>query len=273
MARLVTIGCSVTCGSGLNPEFLDEDKSHPDLWVNLVHKNIFPHLKVENPSIPGSGFREHFETASQYLASQHHSEPIDTLIIGWTTVPRYIIYTGLETYDTRFFTHSKVFRDIQLHDITWTKNFLEKFAEEFKALHHSHYDILKIVLYSNILIDIARLAGTKIYFVAAMNWDKNYFTRLTPEEFSPAKLTPLTQKLLHTDTRSDKEIFTLYNQMHDDYDRAGGINRRHWVNADDPMWPKTHGMDKSHDGLHTGPKGHHFMYELIKKHIESQQTL
>lgn len=270
MKKFVTIGCSVTCGAGLYEDPRRSGKDHPDLWVNLLHKDLFSDMKLHNPSIHGSGHLEAFELASREMLLQDPEHPTDTVIVFWTSVPRYVLTVGCELYDTTIFFSSKKQRTIHTNDIVFPASFLERVSNEFFALHHPHNDIVKIINYANLLIEIARRTNVKLYFFTGGNWDDNYLKRDTRPNLRPSDLTPYTQKILNVHNRDDEEVFKLYHKIHDDYDRVGGVNQAHWINAFDPENIK---HDVGYDGIHGGPKSHRIYYEKIKNFFLTKKTL
>jgi hypothetical protein len=277
MSKVVFTGCSFTAGNGWT-EMADpneshnlECKDHSDLWVNLCATQLdqLKDLEVVNLGKGGASNAEIF--ANTVGAIGNFGAEIDTLICQWTSMPRYNFDVGFELWSTREglrrVKRSKNGVNLNRGDI-WSREYLDDILDRFLVLHHLHSEIIKVVEYSSILQKLSQQLNIKLYNVNGMcPWDQNYFVKLSgtlPEEY-----TPFTKKeILNIESRNDKDIFKLYDIMHNDYTQAGGINPANWVNLYDSMEQTM--LDTNYDNRHPGTKSNQLYFKQIKKFLETQ---
>jgi hypothetical protein len=215
--KVLVVGCSMTYGHGLVHE-----SSDPDLWVN----RIFPQEKYIVTNLSKSGHNNHWiflETMSSLL-----TETYDIVLVGWSAIPRFNFYVGLELYSAQTMLADK---DINLNNnITISGKWLKSIGNNLKKIHNDHWDFLDLIKYINTLILIQEKKNNgQIFFVNTLGpWPNNYFTK--KEINLPSDLTPFEQNLLQVDTRDDDEIFQLYDMIHKHYRTYGGICEDHWLN-------------------------------------------
>lgn len=261
MSTTIFTGCSYTSGIGF-----DGEQNDPKLWTNIFHEN---NRYLRNTVCVNLGARgaanEHIFNVSINALLDHKPA---YAFVEWTDYPRYTVLLGLETYNsTQTFTPNNRLYDHQLHTINYSAQYLEKVRNRFLALHHPHQGIYNIVKYINTLINIAKITDTKIFFINGLcEWDKDYFTCL--ENVLPNMYTPYTQKILDVVTRNDQEISKLYNNIHLEYQQAGGIHENHWLNLYSSM--QSMQIDTNDDNLHPGEqsnKNYAILFEqtLIEK--------
>lgn len=275
MKKIIFTGCSFTAGSG----WLDipaekstqfECKDYPGLWVNLCHQRIKQHAQLEliNLGAGGVSNTEIFENTVQAIGD--YANEIDTIFCQWTSMPRYKFSTGLELWTTTESIHpnGRSKEDIRLSDGTvWPRKYLDDLLNRLRVLHHLHGEILKVVRYTNILKKIVSNYNTKIYFVNGLcPWDQNYFVRL--ENFQPSDLTTFTKThILNINSRDDDDIFELYKKMHNDYNQAGGVNLKDWVNLYSSMHDNK--VDTNYDNSHPGVRSNQIYFQQVKHFMES----
>lgn len=255
------VGCSYTFGSGFENENFD-----PDLWTVLLHKAL-PELsdtEYVNLGIPGGSNEKIFTAATEAIVTLNPK----IILVQWTTYPRFNFLLGIETYPTSqtFAWESKV-RDHNLHDISYSAKYLENTADRFLALEHPHNQIESIVKYCNILIKLADHYDCKIFFVnGGCSWDENYFVKL--DNVLPSQYTILTQKFLNTQTRDDNEVFILYNRIHNDYQKHGGIQDYYWLNLYTSF--RKIQIDSNQDGRHPGKQTNQLIFNLLSQSLKEK---
>jgi hypothetical protein len=236
-------GCSYTFGSG----FLQE-KSDPDLWVNILHKNVkeLSETHLLNVARGGRSNAGIFSDAVYNLVNYD----CKYAFIEWTSCPRYELELGLEMYPTsQQFMPNAPTRDHNLNDCTYSASYLESLRDRFTSLSHPHYEIKVILYYINSLVALAKITGTKIFFINGIcPWDAEYFRQLY--DVLPESYTKFTKNILNADNRSDDEIFLIYNKMHNEYKEHGGIQTEYWLNLYQSMISQR--IDRNSDGLHPG---------------------
>lgn len=251
--RLLVTGCSLTSGAGWNPDRGDDCKSDPRLWINIAHQHTpaLAQLKLENLSSTGASNSDVFE---QTVTGLSRYTSIDTVIVQWTGMPRYNFNVGFELWSTSDGTHNGLRQDHHLSDgTTWSASYIQDVVDRFRVLHHLHWEILHVVRYCNVLTKLAhRLGIDRIFFINGLcPWDQGYFERLQGPGVLPEHYTKFTkQDIININSHNDQDIFRLYQQLHDHYDKAGGVNPAQWINLYDSM--RTTQVDTNFDNVHPG---------------------
>jgi len=271
MKKFVIAGCSLTSGVGWNKNNLITDvKDEPLLWTNLCHNNIsrFRNLELINVGQGGASNSEIFQNAVRAIAS--HADDIDTVLCQWTSGPRYNFNVGFELWDT-----SEVFVDSvhRKHDVClsdgsrWPRKYINDLIDRLRTLHHLHWEIVKILDYSNILQRLAQLHKFNIFFINGLcPWDDDYFVEL--HNVSPEAYTPFTKKdILNIDSRSDKDIHKLYHLAHTHYQNTGGINLPQWINLYNSYYKLT--TDFNFDNCHPGQHSNQTFFNVIEAQLQS----
>jgi len=272
MSKVVFAGCSFTAGNGWNPnDFSTSCKDHPDLWTNLCCSQIdqLKNLEILNYGQGAASNAEIFRNTAKAIAE--HGSDIKIVFCQWSNMPRYTFDIGFELWTTSEGIHPGMRgkKDVNLNrGDKWSRKYIDDLLDRLLVLHHLHGEIIKVVEFCNILQKLAQQFNIKLYFINGLCvWDQNYFIRLSgvlPEQF-----TPFTKKeILNIETRDDEDIFKLYKIMHDDYDRAGGINLSQWVNLYNSM--KQNILDTNYDNRHPGIKSNQLYAQQIKNFLETQ---
>ena len=272
MRHVVFAGCSFTSGAGWDLTDPLASATNPALWVNLCHTQIkfLNQHNLINIGASGASNTEIFNNVIEAIGD--HGEDIDTIFVQWTSYPRYSFNIGFELWSTseiigglRFSKH-----DVKLSNgETWSRSYIDDLIKRLQVLHHPHWDILKIVKYTNKIKKIAKKFKIKnIFFINGLcHWDRNYFVKL--ENVSPESYTPYTKKeILNIDNRSDEDIFNLYNIAHTQYNEAGGIDPLDWINLYDSM--NNNKIDTNLDQLHPGIKSNQFYFQQVSNFLKSR---
>jgi hypothetical protein len=276
MSKVIFTGCSLTAGNGwvdLPPADSQgiECKDHPDLWVNLCHSELaqLKDLNLINLGQGGASNAEIFKNTVSAISEYQHN--INTIFCQWTAMPRYTFNVGFELWRTSETTipDARSKTDVNLSNGTkWDRKYLDDLLDRFLVLHHLHYEIINVVTYSNILQRLAKSFSIKLYFINGIcPWDQDYFTRLN--NVLPENYTTFTKnEILEINSRSDEDIFKLYNKLHTDYDDAGGIYPTQWINLYSSMVDNR--IDVNYDKKHPGTKSNQIYFKQIKKFLETQ---
>lgn len=272
MQKLIFTGCSFTAGNGwIDVENSNqiECKHYPGLWTNLCHSQIpqLARLHMINGGQGGASNTEIFQNTVNYIAQ--HGTTIDTIFCQWTIMPRYSFTVGFELWDTsdRLERGGRSKHDITLSNgDKWNRKYLDDLLDRLLVLHHLHGEILKVVGYSNILKKLVKNFDIKLYFINGLcPWDQDYFVRLN--KALPEDYTPFTKKhILDIESKNDNDILQLYNIMHDDYDRAGGIDPHDWVNLYSSM--KSDQTDTNYDNTHPGITSNQHYYQQVLNFLQ-----
>jgi hypothetical protein len=255
-------GCSFTAGNGFELE-----KDEPALWVNLLHSS-HPKLnktQLLNAGVGGNSNADIFKDTVFNLLTQPNTK---YLFVEWTSVPRYNLSLGLETYVTQAsFMPNVTTKTHNLHEITYPAEYLKEINDRFTSLAHDHNEIVTLVYYINSITRLSQLIDCQVFYINGLcPWDTDYFTKLN--NVLPTDYSEYTKKLIQTDTRDDIEIFKLYDKIHNEYSSAGGIHGKHWLNLYSSM--RGNRIDVNDDGLHPGIKSNQLYYQQFTQALDSK---
>jgi hypothetical protein len=256
MNATVFVGCSFTKGEGLPKERTD-----PDLWVNRLHQlvPVLNSTELINLAQGGNNNETIFHDAVNSLADSPRY-----LFVVWTVFPRIRINPGVELYNTtQNWSPATELVDLHLHRLNYSKKYLVDIKNRFFDLLHDHYEIVKVLRYSQTVARLGQVTDTKIFFVnGLLPWDNNYFTEVLHTQ--PSNTTRYTQSILDADTRDDAEYWGIYNKIHSDY-RSAGLPDHNWINLYQG-YQQNFVLDLGTDNLHPGPiSNRSFSDFLIKK--------
>jgi hypothetical protein len=261
MSSTLYAGCSLTAGYGF-----DGGKNDPALWVNILHQTFdkLQQTKLINVGIAGASNFTIFKTVFDYICKQ---DDLQFVFVEWTSVPRYNLNPALETYHTSImFIPDLSQGTLRSHNVTYDGNYLQGIQDRFLSLLNDHYEIVDLLRYVNWINTMCNLKNIKVFHVNGIcPWDKNYFKRLSNTK--PSQLTDYTQHLLQVTTRDDKEIFEIYNKMHQDYDDVGGIQTQTWLNLYQPLTSLA--VDTNNDNQHPGVESHQKFAKLLETTLDS----
>lgn len=231
-------------GSTTSFDFIEQEHH----WLTLLHKQIpkLSKLKLENFGINGGTNTEIFTSVLDVLTRNNQ---ISICLISWVYPVRYRLSLGFELYPTiDGFNHT---HDVGVNGFTIPRSYLTNIGQRFFALHHIHFEYVKLLTYINIIKRLCDQNNIKVFFVNdSCGWDLGYFDRQV--DVLPDQYTDFTQHdILNVNNRSDEEIFKLYQKLHDEYDAAGGIQKDSWLNLYQSLFSLID--DYASDGCHPGP--------------------
>ena len=215
--KVLIAGCSFANGTGL-PQGAD----NPRIWANQLCKKLSSQ-SVKNVARTGANNQTIFlETMSALIKDTY-----DLVLVEWSAIPRYNITVGLELYEVNsMLTHSVNLVGNNTISAAWLLGLKDKLLK----LHNDHWDLLNLVKYVNILIEIqSKSRPGKIFFINGIGpWPDQYFVK--KQINLPSDLDTYTYDLLQSDQRNDAEIFQLYDMIHDQYNQYGNIQESYWLN-------------------------------------------
>ena len=270
--KVVFAGCSLTAGAGWNPnDFSARVIDHPNLWVNLCHQNInqIKNLELYNIGIAGASNAEIFQNVVETISK--FDNEIDTLFCQWTSYPRYNFNVDFELWNTDESIHSQTGQ--KTHDVSlrrgdvYSREYIQDLTDRLLILHHHHWCILEIVKFTNIIKSLANKLNIKnLYFINGIcHWDTDYFKRL--ENVSPENYTSYTKhQIININQRNDENIIKLYNLAHDQYDEAGGIDPKDWINLYNSF--RVNRIDRNFDNLHPGIKSNQIYFKIVDDYFK-----
>lgn len=271
--KLLFAGCSYTAGNG----WLDVDptesgntevKDSPNLWVNLCHTHIerLQTLDLVNVGRGGASNTDIFQNTIRKMAAEGNN--IDTIFCQWTAMPRYNWNVGFELWDTSESLGGRRSHDINLNRGNhWPREYIVDLVDRLRVMHHLHWEILKVVDYSNIIYTLAQKLGIDhVYFINGLcPWDPNYFVEL--HNVKPEAYTEFTKStILNIDTRDDTDILKLYKLAHQHYRERGGIDTANWINLYEPF--NKNKVDVNFDQLHPGVNSNRLYYEMVDRRLK-----
>ncbi len=264
MKSVLFSGCSFVSGYDL-----EQEHKNPKHFSHILSNNLFgTDYTIDNIGVSGYSNERIFLDSAHVLTKNHY----DYAFICWTGLHRYYFWSELETYTCwQSWILGMTASTTNKHngnDINRTRKQLIKFCDQFLLLMHAHYHIRDLVSYVNILISLAKIEGTKIFFVNnILPFDKKYFD-YTEGDIIPEMLTEYTNELLNSHNRDDEQINQLYHMMHKHYKEKGGIREEYWLNLYQSFFNMA--IDFTPDNIHPGLKSHkkfaEFLTEEFKKH-------
>ncbi|MEK9695815.1 MAG: hypothetical protein VW270_08620 [Candidatus Poseidoniales archaeon] len=228
--KYLIAGASVSAGFGI----VDE-KHNPNLWANqfLIQSQNCTMSDITNVSVTGMDNSAIFRTASTSLIQ----ETYDTALICWQNMPRTCFNFGLETYQTRYdFCAEGPVGEINLVGRqTVPMSDLKKINKVLLEHYSYHWDIVNLVAYVNIILQLAKQTNTKIYFVNFnLPWQTcRFFDKVLNKKAD--ELDTFTKEVLQVEMRDDEEIEQLYELIHAQYAQYGGIQSDYWLNLYEPL--------------------------------------
>ena len=261
MSYTLFTGCSYTQGNGF-----DLLSQQPELWVNLLHKKNPYSKKTQllNVAVGGRSNAGIFQDTVWNLLNKD----CKYALVEWTSARRFEFSLGLELYETKtVFGYNFLQRPHQLHDVVYSKDYLENIQNRLVTLINVHLEICNLLYYINIIINLANRTDTKLFFINGIcPWDNNYFNKLT--NILPNSYTDFTKILLDTDTRDDEQVFELYEKIHNEYLESGGIHPEYWINLYQSMFNTI--VDYNNDGIHPGIQSNQHYSDLFNQSINSR---
>lgn len=125
-----------------------------------------------------------------------------------------------------------------------------------------------MICYLNALIKIHETKNTskQIFFVNTYSpWPAGFFEYKSLKE--PNELSEYEKEFLNVETRDDNEIFELYDKIHNDYQKHGGIKAGHWLNLYNSfkqMKVDTASAIDSHPGLKSQKIYSNYLFNSLK---------
>jgi hypothetical protein len=254
--NLLVAGCSFANGSGLPNE-----NKNPKIWANQLAQKLNI-IDVNNVAQTGANnYWIFLETMSRLIKKDY-----DLVIVEWSAIPRYKFHVGLELYTV----HSLLNKDINLvgHETISAKK-LGNIKNFLLKIHNDHWDILDLVKYANVLIEVqVRTRQKHIFFVNGLGpWSDQYFIK--KQITKPSDLDRYTYNLLQVDQRDDQEIFDLYNMIHSHYESYGGIQESYWLNLYQSMFDTA--IDSvSETDRHPGYQSQDFFTDIFYRSIQDK---
>jgi hypothetical protein len=216
--KLLIAGCSYTNGCGLPGE-----KDNPKIWPNQLAQRLNIDSVTNVAKTGANNQKIFFETMSAMIKNHY-----DLILVSWSAIGRFNFHVGLERYPVETLLTDS-------HDVnilggqTISKKWLVETGNRLRKLHNDHWDLLDLVKYVNVLVELQKSVGGKILFVNGIgSWSDQYFVKKQIQ--LPSDLDRYTYNLLDADMRDDEEIFTLYDMIHQHYDEYGGIQENLWLN-------------------------------------------
>ena len=256
MRKVLFAGCSFTAGWRLPGE-----KFYPDLWCN----QLFPDHTVTNVAWHGANNEGIFHEVCRQIRLVHY----DKIVVAWTSIPRYTFNLGLELWDTSTRLVDQAVELIAKQTVTG--EYLAATGDRLRKFHNDHWDILKVVQYVNIILDIARYHQQgRVYFInALLPWCNDYFRRIDFER--PSELDPYVQDMLQVEDRDDEQVKKLYKKIHTDYAANGGIQMGEWLNLYQSLDSIKVDTIAKHD-YHPGIRSQRVFVEKLRERLCDKQN-
>jgi len=258
--KILIVGCSYTSGY----EMLGEH-NNPNIWANQL-SNRLRATTIKNLAKTGANNHWIFlETMSELIKNQY-----DLVLVQWSAIPRYRFNVGLELYSVSSLLND----DINLVGReTISRKWLAEIKNRLLRIHNDHWDILDLVKYVNVLIELQETCRHgKIFFINGLApWPDQYFTK--KQITFPTDLDSYTYNLLQADQRDDTEIFQLYKMIHEHYNNYGGIQEKYWLNlyqSQNKLKVDTISTVDTHPGLNSQQVFTEYFYKQLQEKLINQ---
>jgi hypothetical protein len=251
--KILISGCSFSAGYGM-PGGISDEKNWPNLLANKLGINSIT-------NVAKTGANNHWIFLETISAMMHNH--YDLILVQWSAIPRFNAKVGLELHSVDTMLDDDV--NIVGHE-TIKKEWLMEIKNRLLRIHNDHWDILDLVKYINVLIELqVRARQGKIFFINGLGpWSHDYFEK---KQISlPNDLDHFTYNLLQVELRDDDEIFKLYDMIHENYAYYGGIQEQHWLNLYRPMTRLKIDTIKSNDD-HPGFESQPLFTDLFAQQI------
>lgn len=225
---------------------------------------MFPQADIHNIAAHGANNRFIFQETVRCMRTTKY----DTIVVAWTAIPRFRFNLGLELYHTASLLEERSIDLVAGQHIDADQ--LLKFGNFLRRYHNDHWDILELVQFVNILLDLKKThAQGNVWFVNALvPWCQNYFDVLTVNK--PSEFDEYLQKILQADLRDDTETLALYQKIINDYHDHGGIQPMHWLNLYQSL--DSLKVDTCYAGdYHPGLRSQQVFAEFLGKSLKTKQ--
>lgn len=258
MTNVLFNGCSFTRGTGIANEL-----NNPRLWTNQLSEQFFKNYKINNIATAGKNNHWIFVETMFELTQKSY----DIVIVGWTDTNRLNFDIGLENYSTLSMLTD---RSINLHSSqTVSGKWLNETGNRVRKYQNPHRGILDLIKYINILVDYqVKQKKSKIFFVNSLcYWPIDYFNYV--EYTVPSELDHFYQEILEVDYRNDDQIKQLYDLIHSEYNKYGGIQSDYWLNLYNSL--RSIQIDNaSETDLHPGLKSQDLYSTYLAKQLKEK---
>jgi hypothetical protein len=257
--NVLVTGCSAT--SGYNYQ---ENPDDSRLWIQRICNRLFPDAKVVNRARTGKNNQWIFlETMSALCKNRY-----DLVIVQWSSLMRLHMTFGLETWMTDSLLVGDY--DIHLHNgVVVSKKWQKSLGNNIRSMSNQHWYILDLIKYVNVLIQIQESRNQKIIFInGGLLWPDGLFD--TQKNLTQiTDMLPFVQHMLDVDSRSDEEIFKLYDMIYDQYAEYGSIRPEYWINLYESMHELKIDTISDTDSHH-GEKSQIYFADLFSPRIQQK---
>ena len=248
----LVVGCSYANGHGF-----PQGKDLPELWANKICKKLGIN-DVENCAESGVNNHWIFLETSNMIRQKNY----DVVIVAWSETARFNFPFGLETYSTV----SRLTDDFDINLVNHQlvpANYQQKTGDRLRRYLNYHWPMLDLVKYINILL---ALKPKNLFFVNSLGvWSDDFFSKKSLS--LPSELSRFEQELLEIDYRDDQEIFELYNEIHAQYHKYGGIQSHHWLNLYQSLRCLQVDYSPTLGDLHPGILSQEIFVNTLSQHI------
>jgi hypothetical protein len=246
-------GCSFTEGEGF-PENQREYYIYDRLLANQFN------FDLTNIAIGGSSNYKIFMSSALAITSQKY----DIVFTQWSALNRLWLYPGP---DSKFFVNDRKHPDFRYREISLSPSQKQQFINTLLILNHDYQNIIDLIDYCNILINLASKSSTKIIFINGLvPWTADLSTPLGNDLSS--SLSPYFKDILDFDNRNDSEIINFFSALQTKFTE---LDLSKWVNVFESFHKNT--VDTGPEGHHPGIKSHQWMADQISNYLINGRIL
>lgn len=247
-------GCSFTHGEGFS---IDDQERY--VYDRLVSKK-FNFNRTNIAEIGSSNYVIFMRTVHALKEKKY-----DIIFVQWSALNRLWLSPGPDVWYN--VAVNKKITEYRYRDFYLGKEDKLKFEQTIRILNHDYQNIIDLITYCGILIELASINSTKVVFINGLvPWKNDILIELGLD--LSKSLSDYTKEILDFDTRCDEEIISCFNKLNQEFSK---LDQSKWVNLFDSF--KTNKLDVASDGSHPGIKSHQWMADQLSTYLTTNKIL
>jgi len=246
-------GCSYTVGNGFSLEQRDTY-----IYDRLLQKKY----SFDSDNIATSG-------ASNYLIFMKSCQAVlsgkyDIVFTQWTALNRLWMYPGP---DCTFNVNAEYPPDFRYREIYLSEKERKQFRNHLLIMNHDFQNILDLLDYCCILINLSQNSGTKVLFINGLvPWTSDLDTDVGHD--LQHNLSEYSKKILEFNHRDDAEVTKFFTILQEKF---ALLDKSKWINIFDSF--RKIQIDVGPEGHHPGIKSHQRMAKQVSTYLETNHIL
>tara|TARA_R110000868_G_scaffold379954_1_gene645948 strand:- start:140 stop:913 length:774 start_codon:yes stop_codon:yes gene_type:complete len=247
-------GCSFTWGEGFPADLREQF-----IYDRIISKKF--NFNRTNIAKSGSSNYIIFMKTAQALKEKQY----DIMFVQWSALNRLWLSPGPEAW-------YNVAVNEQITEYRYRDFYLGKkqkliFEQTIAMINHDYQNILDLITYCDILINLASVNSSKIVFINGLvPWQNDIHNDLGID--LSASLSNYTKEILDFDHRDDEEIILYFNKLKQKFTE---LDQSKWVNLFDAFFSNV--IDHAPEDNHPGIKSNSLMADKISNYLINNHIL